>query len=488
MNKHVSLTIGQSADDVSKGADLERSRASDEEIVRRFAAEASGVGHGIVDVACSVGELAARMQKQSGQISDIRTEMHELGADNARIADGAAASQRIVEDARAEVAASLAKVRDSIDAVDTLIGTVSRQRDLLGGLQAALGKVSKVASGIETIASQTNLLALNATIEAARAGAAGKGFAVVAAEVKALAGQTAAATREIALTLKDLTLNVQQLIEQGQHSTEIASSVSSSNAHLAATFDGMESTVHGIAEETSRIATRVAAIEERGRVLVDGIDGLAGGFAESALNIAHIDGRLASLERSGESLLAITVDSGVQTADTPFVEEVMRRAASVSRKIDEAVGNGPLTLDDVFDTSYVLIPGTNPEQYITRYVDTFDRILRDLLEEALAFSDRVIFCVPIDRNGYIPTHNSKFSKAQGADPVWNAANCRNRRIFNDRVGKAAGSSLSPFLVQTYQRDMGQGRKVPMMDVSAPLYVGGRHWGGLRLAYTSERRA
>ncbi|MCC7253809.1 MAG: methyl-accepting chemotaxis protein [Hyphomicrobium sp.] len=428
------------------------------------------------------------MQKQADQLSGIRTEMHALGADNARIAEGAASSLRIVEDARTEVAQSLGKLRDSIDGVDALVGTVSQQRDLLGGLQEALGKVTKVANGIDAIASQTNLLALNATIEAARAGAAGKGFAVVASEVKALAGQTAAATREIAQTMKDLTFKVEQLIEQGQRSAEIAASVSTSNAHLAATFDGMEATVLSIAEETSGIATRVTTIEGRGRVLVEGVDVLAGGFGESALNIAHINERLAMLERSGEKLLAITVDSGVESSDTPFVREVMRRALLVSQTIDEAVRSGALTLDDVFDTNYVRIPNTNPEQFTTRYVDVFDRILRDLIEDALSFSDRVVYCVPIDRNGYLPTHNKKFSKPQGQDPVWNAANCRNRRIFNDRVGKSAGSNSEPFLVQTYQRDMGQGKKVPMMDVSAPLFVSGRHWGGLRLAYAGEGRS
>ena len=68
----------------------------------------------------------------------------------------------------------------------------------------------------------------------------------------------------------------------------------------------------------------------------------------------------------------------------------------------------------------------------------------------------------------------------------NAAHCRNRRIFNDKVGLRAGRSTDPILLQTYRRDMGGGQFVMMKDLSMPIEIAGRHWGGLRLAYKIER--
>ena len=111
-----------------------------------------------------------------------------------------------------------------------------------------------------------------------------------------------------------------------------------------------------------------------------------------------------------------------------------------------------------------------------------DRLLPDIQEPALAADPRILFCAAVDRNGYLPTHNRKFSQPQGNDAAWNTANCRNRRIFNDRVGLAAGRNRDPFLLQTYRRDMGGGDFVMMKDVSAPITVGGRHWGGFRIGY------
>ena len=89
----------------------------------------------------------------------------------------------------------------------------------------------------------------------------------------------------------------------------------------------------------------------------------------------------------------------------------------------------------------------------------------------------------IDRNGYLPVHNKIYSQPQRkGDTAWNTANSRNRRIFNDAAGLAAGRNTRSYLIQSYARDMGNGKTVMMREIDVPIRVSGRHWGGFRTAY------
>jgi methyl-accepting chemotaxis protein len=166
-----------------------------------------------------------------------------------------------------------------------------------------------------------------------------------------------------------------------------------------------------------------------------------------------------------------------------FVTRAMEAGTALTRIFEDAVVSTAISIDDMFDTDYVEIPDTNPLQHRTRILNWADRALPPFQEAFLAKDPRMAFCVMIDRNGYLPVHNKIYSHPQRpGDVAWNTANSRNRRIFNDAAGLAAGRNLRPYLIQSYARDMGNGKTVMMREIDVPIRVNGRHWGGFRTAY------
>ncbi len=166
-----------------------------------------------------------------------------------------------------------------------------------------------------------------------------------------------------------------------------------------------------------------------------------------------------------------------------FVARAMEAGTELNRMFESAIVRGEITLEDMFDTNYVEIPGTNPQQHRSHILDWAERALPSFQEAFLAKDTRMAFCVAIDRNGYLPVHNKIYSHPQRpGDVAFNTANSRNRRIFNDPAGLAAGRNQRPYLIQSYARDMGNGNTVMMREIDVPIRVRGRHWGGFRTAY------
>jgi methyl-accepting chemotaxis protein len=166
-----------------------------------------------------------------------------------------------------------------------------------------------------------------------------------------------------------------------------------------------------------------------------------------------------------------------------FVTRAMEAGTALTKIFENAVAGGAIAIDDMFDADYVEISGTNPLQHRTRILDWADRALPPFQEAFLVKDPRMVFCVMIDRNGYLPVHNKVYSHPQrSGDVAWNTANSRYRRIFNDTAGLAAGRNQRSYLIQSYARDMGNGNTVMMREIDVPVRVNGRHWGGFRTAY------
>jgi methyl-accepting chemotaxis protein len=293
---------------------------------------------------------------------------------------------------------------------------------------------------------------------------------VVAEAVKDLAQKVEQSSKQIAGTVQQLDARIKELALNIRESKQVNGQETFSLA-----FGRVEEAVSRIASAAEQNVQACSSTQQS-------VESMSGQVREQGVALEQAKNRALHFLTSSEHLIELSADCGAETGDTPYIRKVREVAAAIGARFEQAVASGEIVLADLFDENYAKVAGTNPQQLRTRFVEFTDRVLPAFQEPLLEFSNKVVFCAAVDRNGYLPTHNLKFSKPQGTDPVWNAANCRNRRLFNDRTGLAAGRNTRKFLLQTYRRDMGGGRFVLMKDLSAPIMVNGRHWGGLRFAY------
>ncbi len=214
------------------------------------------------------------------------------------------------------------------------------------------------------------------------------------------------------------------------------------------------------------------------RLDIEGLGRATGIIVATERDIAHV--RFDPLPPDVAQRLA-TALTRWNAADSELVTLAQETARTIGGLFDGAIDRGEISVDRLFSAEYAPIPDTDPPQVTAPCTDLCDRLLADLQEKALLRHRRVIFCAAVDRNGYLPTHNRKYSEPQRPDdPIWNNAHCRNRRMFDDATGLAAARNRQAILIQTYRRDMGGGQIVSMKDIAAPIYVKGKHWGAFRI--------
>ncbi len=153
----------------------------------------------------------------------------------------------------------------------------------------------------------------------------------------------------------------------------------------------------------------------------------------------------------------------------------------VTKEFEKLLGSNKLNLSQLFDTFYIPIPNTYPQKFHTQYDKFTDEFVRIIIDKYLDMDKRILFVVAVDVNGYVPTHNSRYSKPMTDNADYNMANNRTKILYDDRTGLAAAKNTNPFLLQKYNRDTGE----EIYDLSVPITIAGKHWGAIRVGYKQK---
>ncbi|AMV70796.1 hypothetical protein JCM30471_26030 [Desulfuromonas carbonis] len=166
-------------------------------------------------------------------------------------------------------------------------------------------------------------------------------------------------------------------------------------------------------------------------------------------------------------------------------------AQAMEQVLEEAISSGQLTRAQVFDSDYQPITsgplaGASIPKYHTAYDEYLDQNILELEDTLVQEDSMVVFAVLVDKNGYLPTHNTRYSNPLTGDAEKDKVGNRTKRLFNDPVGLAAGRydgrDGQQILRQVYRRDTGE----TMWDITAPVFVGGEHWGGFRIGFSIQQ--
>ncbi|MEH6813575.1 MAG: methyl-accepting chemotaxis protein, partial [Motiliproteus sp.] len=367
-------------------------------------------------------------------------------------------------------------VVDQVNAVGKLVNDFNDTVDQLGRNST---NISNILGMVQEFSEQTNLLALNAAIEAARAGEHGRGFAVVADEVRSLSQKVNSATEEIAKNITEMTTLVGNTKKGTLEIQEYTGNTQSVINHTSSQFEKM---VHDFDQVNSQLTEISAAIEQ-----------LSATNKQSHQNVTHITEISRTIKQDidlsqerSESLEESTEET--QELLSRFIigyggfENMIQTGRGWHLDIQNAIQSLADQGLNVFDNNYQPISNTNPAKYTVSYGSKFEQIVQPVFDRFVAEKSEFIYAVAVDKNGYLPAHHKHLSQPMTGNFENDLAKSRHQKIYNNnRAEIRRASNTAPFLLQTYVRDTGE----VLNDLSFPIYVNGKHWGGFILGFTPE---
>jgi methyl-accepting chemotaxis protein len=271
------------------------SRVSQGDLTVRVQAEGRGdldtlknnINRSLNTLALTLREINTNTQLLASQATQTSqaVEQISMGADTQNTAIGQVSTAlRMTADSITDVSNNTESAsyqsRESVAWVRSGKEKMMHMAEVVHNIAANSQKINKISEVIESIANRTNLLSLNAAIEAARAGEQGKGFAVVADEVGKLAISSAESTKEIAILVKQASVEAQRAVET-----------------VAGVNEDMDKIEAGAGKTEGMLQRISAAVEEQSSALQE-IDA-------NVRNLSHIAGSNAN---ASEELTATAIE------------------------------------------------------------------------------------------------------------------------------------------------------------------------------------
>ena len=436
---------------------------------------------GAAETSHFVDSIKLKIEQDVQTTNDIVHSAERNAGTTEQIAANAERAARVAAEVRTLSVSGRAEVDRGLSQISEAQRNADSASEKMAVLQKTARRIQSIADIIHEVANNTNLLALNAAIEAARAGEHGRGFSIVAGEVRQLAQRTKTATDDIALMVRDINTEAErvatdmaELVGKVAEATYNVKSVHGvlANIEQAASLSG---------EEIKEIA---AASRENARttsMITRAISRIRDNMLSTQSSLPRATHSAMTLAERAETIFEALANSGARTEHDEIRAAAEAAAAHISKLFDEAIAQGQISEEALFDRNYRPIANTAPQKFSTRFDALTDRLLPAIQEKLLADMPQLTYAGAVDNNGYFPTHNRKFSQPLTGNFDIDLLNNRTKRIFDDRTGSRCGSHTKSFLLQTYKRDTGE----VMHDLSVPIFVAGKHWGGFRIGYRSS---